>query len=97
VRTTESILADLTVERDDHEKAGRLAEVERVNQQVIAHETLARLRAESATPGSDVDELIAFWARMVDVDVDEPAPAAAPTVLVDLPPVDVAPPAEPTV
>jgi hypothetical protein len=68
-RTTESLIAGL------RERAGD------VRQQIIAHETLARIRAElaAATASKRIAELevdVRFWLDFVDEDIDQPAPAA---------------------
>lgn len=62
-RTTESLIAAL------RERGGD------VRQQVIAHETLARLRAERATAmdtarAAQLDVDIRFWRGFVDEDID---------------------------
>jgi hypothetical protein len=70
VRTTDSIIADLNK---------RAEQGENVTQQVIAHETLARLRAERAEAVKrkdsqrvrDLDTQIVQWLGMVDEDVDD--------------------------
>lgn len=72
MRTTDDILADLKK---------READGEDVRQQIIAHETLARLRAERAEavkakhdeklPG--LDQQIRYWLTMVSEDVDDRA------------------------
>lgn len=71
-RTTESLIAGL------RERGGD------VRQQIIAHETLARIRAERAAAQdparvAQLDVDIRFWLGHVDEDVDQPA-AAEPTV-----------------
>ncbi|MFY1669496.1 hypothetical protein ACN27G_06010 [Plantactinospora sp. WMMB334] len=86
--TTESILADLARQRDGHAGAGRLAEVRRVEQEMIAHLTLARLRARlagyrRAGDAAAVARLVVQvdqWRRRVTVDVDEPDQVAEPEV-----------------
>lgn len=72
MRTTDDILADLRKRADGGED---------VRQLVIAHETLARLRAERAEavkakhseklPG--LDQQIRYWLTMVSEDVDDRA------------------------
>lgn len=82
--TTEDILTDLAKQREASLADGRLVDVKHVDQQVTAHETLARLRAERAEhvagdraeAAAGMDAQISYWLRMVDDDVDEPA---APT------------------
>jgi len=68
-RTTENLIAAL------RERGGD------VRQQIIAHETLARLRTERATAKdparvAQIDVDIRFWRDKVDEDIDQPAPAA---------------------
>lgn len=78
VRTTESLIADL---RKQAEETGA-----DVRQQVIAHETLAQLRAERAAAEGrkdtqrvrDLDGQIRQWRGMVDEDVDDQAVPAVP-------------------
>ena len=70
-RTTESLIAGL------RERGGD------VQQQIIAHETLARLRAERAEAQSakrvaDLDVDIRFWLGFVDEDIDQPTPKSEP-------------------
>lgn len=85
MRTTENILADLDTERAEHLVAGRLAEVQRVDQAVMAHQTLARLREEKAryvqagelAAAGQVEAQIRYWRSMVDVDIEEPSTDAA--------------------
>lgn len=68
-RTTEGLIAALRQRGGD------------VRQQIIAHETLARLRAERAAVADPVrvaqlDADIRFWRGFVDEDVDQPAKSA---------------------
>jgi hypothetical protein len=68
-RTTESLIAGL------RERGGD------VRQQVIAHETLARLRAERGAVQdpkriAELDVDIRFWLGFVDEDVDQAVPVA---------------------
>jgi hypothetical protein len=68
-RTTENLIAAL------RERGGD------VRQQIIAHETLARIRAERNTAKdpkrvAELDGDIRFWLSHVDEDVDQPAPVA---------------------
>lgn len=65
------IIAELRKQQAEHEAAGRLVAAQECGQQITAHETLARLRAEPDTPA--VRQQIARWASMVDED-----PGAAP-------------------
>jgi hypothetical protein len=69
-RTTQSLIAGL------RERGGD------VRQQIIAHETLARLRAERTAAMdtarvAQLDADIRFWLGFVDEDIDQPAPASA--------------------
>lgn len=74
--TTDPILAALAAQRAEHQAAGRLPEVQRVDQQVIAVQTLARLADDrkAAQEAGDQDAVAAidtqgqFWARQVDLD-----------------------------
>lgn len=83
--SVDEILAGLAAERADHAAAGRLAEVQRIGQEMIAHRTLARLRQRRAgyaergdtVAVAQVDGQIAHWRAMVTVDVDETMPVAA--------------------
>ncbi|WFF07252.1 hypothetical protein O7622_01225 [Micromonospora sp. WMMD1076] len=73
--TTDPILAHLEQLRAEHEDAGRLVEARRVDQQLIAVRTLARLAEEraAAEQADDRDAVAAvdaqaqFWVRQVDL------------------------------
>lgn len=65
------IIAELRKARDEHEAAGRLVAAQECQQQITAHETLARLRVEPDTPANR--QQISRWAALVDED-----PGAAP-------------------
>ncbi|MDG4756051.1 hypothetical protein O7630_34470 [Micromonospora sp. WMMD718] len=88
---TDPILAALARQRDEHAAAGQLVEVQRVDQQIIAVQTLARLDAERAAAEhagaadavAAIDAQGRFWARQVDLAAlaeaaAGDAPAAAP-------------------
>jgi hypothetical protein len=91
VPTVEEIITGLHAQRVEHLAAGRYVEARRVDQQVTAYQTLARLFTERAAhieAGEQdalvaVEQQISYWVRqvdLVDVDqahttVDEPAPA----------------------
>lgn len=70
MRTTDAILTDLHQRADGGED---------VRQQIIAHQTLARLRGERADAEKaaetgrvhDLDAQIRYWLTLVDEDVDE--------------------------
>lgn len=91
--TVEEILEQLAAERAEHEAAGRLAEVQRVDQEAIAHQALAGLRERRAgyaeagdtAAVAQTDGQIAHWRAMVtvDADVDEPAPAGPAAAAAD--------------
>lgn len=74
---TDPILAALAERRAEHLAAGRLPEVQRVDAQTIAVQTLARLAVErqaavergDADAVAGVDAQAAVWVRRVDVDV----------------------------
>lgn len=76
--TTESIVGDLKAELAGHIAAGRFLEEKACIQQINAHETLARLRAEyEANPSDALAAQIEFWRRNIDRDVDPVEPAKA--------------------
>jgi hypothetical protein len=96
-RTTDSIVGDLAAERAEHLATGRLSEVQRVDQHVMAHQTLARLREEQSdyarrgdlAMAGQLGERIRYWRSMVDTDVDLPTPDVEPEPAGDPPrPVD---------
>src|SRR5687768_4215955 len=71
MNTTESIIAELQSELDEHVGAGRHVASSHCRQQIIAHQTLARLRAEhDANPSEGLASQIRFWVRKTDRDVD---------------------------
>ncbi|MBC9001289.1 hypothetical protein [Micromonospora aurantiaca (nom. illeg.)] len=88
---TDPILAALARQRDEHAAAGQLAEVQRVDQQVIAVQTLARLDAERAAAEeagaadavAAIDAQGRFWARQVDLAALAEAAAAGEHVGAD--------------
>jgi hypothetical protein len=102
VKTTDEIVARLYREQEEHTVAGRTVAAQAINQQVIAHHTLARLRAERAAlvaRGDDplavdgLDQQIRYWLTLVDEDIetedmvtDERIGAAAVQVLDDTKP-----------
>lgn len=79
MRTTDSIIEDLIKRRDQRLEAGEQVDVSAVEQQIVAHQQLARLRTERAERVKDknwvrVGELnadIQHWLRFVDEDVDD--------------------------
>lgn len=85
MKTTETIIADLQAQRAEHEQAGRLVDARQADQEIIAHDTLARFRARrgqlvaAGEATVDVDEQIRFWRGHVTEDVDQvpDQPAAA--------------------
>ncbi len=71
--TTEDILASLREDLAAHIAAGKSSAERDVRQQIIAHETLTRLRADhDATPSDGLASQIRFWQRKV-WQVAEPA------------------------
>lgn len=79
MKTTETLIAGLEAQRAEHEQAGRIVAAREAGQEVIAHQTLARLRAQRAglvergESTVDVDVHISFWRGHVTEDVDPPA------------------------
>ncbi|SCL43163.1 hypothetical protein GA0074692_6800 [Micromonospora pallida] len=78
--TVEQIITGLNEQRAEHLAAGRYAEVQRVDQELIAYQTLLRLFTERdahrAAGEQDalvaVEQQISYWVRQVDlVDVDQ--------------------------
>ncbi|GAB1642532.1 hypothetical protein [Krasilnikovia sp. MM14-A1259] len=93
-RTTDDIIRDLIAGRDAQLAAGEPVDVHAVEQRLIAHQQMARLRTERArrvvakdwARVADLDAQIGFWRRMVAEDVDEQVaadPALDATTLVD--------------
>ncbi|WP_047892153.1 hypothetical protein [Micromonospora sp. RV43] len=88
---TDPILAALARQRDEHTAAGQMAEVHRVDQQIIAVQTLARLDAERAAAEqagaadavAAIDAQGRFWARQVDLAALAEAAAAGEHVGTD--------------
>lgn len=88
MKTTETILAALAERRDAALAEHDHPEVHRIDQAVIAHQQLARLRTQHADyvdRGEDAAAAqfaaqIGYWRRQVDEDVDEPTtePAEVP-------------------
>lgn len=83
MRTMESIVADLRVQREQYEaQPGMRVHVQELDQEIIAHETLARLREERAVAEQaglagrvcDLDQQIGEWRSRVSVDVETPVP-----------------------
>lgn len=85
--STDPILAHLAARRAEHQAAGLLAEVQRIDQQVIAVRTLARLAEErgAVEASGDADAVAAvdaqarYWARQVDLGELATAAATADT------------------
>lgn len=88
---TDPILAHLARQRAEHLAAGRLPEVQRVDQELIAVQTLARLAddRQAAVERDDQDAVAAidaqaqFWVRQVDQ--EQLLAAAAADVPADAP------------
>lgn len=79
MNTTESLVAELAGELAEHEAAGQFVAAQARRQQIIAHETLARLRAEQATnPSGGLAAQIEFWRSKVEIDIDT-APEEEPS------------------
>ena len=83
VRSTEDIIWALTKGRDERLAAGEQVDVAAVQQEIIAHQQLARLREDRAARATakdwlrvkDIDAQIRHWLRFVAEDVDEQAAA----------------------
>ena len=79
MRTTDSIITDLQKSRDERLAAGEPVDVRAVEQEIIAHQELARLRERRAAAVkakehvlvNDLDAQIQHWLRFVSEDVDD--------------------------
>lgn len=79
MRTTDSIIEDLRKSRDERLAAGEAVDVRAVEQEIIAHQELARLRERRAAAqkakeyvlAGELDAQIHHWLRFVSEDVDE--------------------------
>jgi hypothetical protein len=79
VPTTDSIIEGLRKDRDDRLASGEQVDVAAVEQEIIAHQELARLRDRKAAAekakdlqlANDLSAQIQHWLRFVTVDVDE--------------------------
>ncbi len=102
MRTTDSIIEGLIKSRDERLAAGETVDVRAVQQEVIAHQELARLRARRAelvkakefVTVSEVDAQIQHWLRFITEDVDDKLldkPEKDSTKLVETEPVMPAP------
>lgn len=99
MKTTESILDDLTRRREECLASGDLVELQRLDQECIAHRTLERLRGErarladagDAVAAAGLDAQIRYWRSTVDVDAEVILAEGRPE-LVD-PPTETAKPA----
>jgi hypothetical protein len=77
--TTEQILAQLMADREKAVADGRYVDARHIDQEVIAHQQLARLRAQHAAyvdadqteAAAQITTSIAFWRRQVTPDVDD--------------------------
>jgi hypothetical protein len=77
-RTTDGIIADLIADRDARLAAGEPVDVSAVEQQITAYRQLEVLRGELAAAvankdwlrAADVEGQIAFWLRLVPIDLD---------------------------
>jgi hypothetical protein len=94
VRTTDDLINALTKSRDDRLAAGELVDVRAVQQEITAHQELARLRERRAAAvkakdfqvANDLAAQIEHWLRFVTEDVDDRAaedPKKNTTKLVD--------------
>lgn len=79
LRRTDAIIQDLRDHRDEQLAAGVPVDVRAVEQEIIAHQELARLREKRAErvaeqdwlAVNDLDTQIQHWLRFVSEDVDE--------------------------
>jgi hypothetical protein len=99
VRTTDSIIEELRKNRDERLAGGEQVDVSAVEQEIIAHQELARLRERRAAAlkakdwvlANDLGAQIQHWLRFVSEDVDEKVaddPKKNATSLVTAPPAD---------
>lgn len=79
LRRTDAIIQDLRDRRDAQIEAGEPVDARAVEQEIIAHQELARLREQRAERAeakdwlavNDIDAKIQHWIRFVTEDVDE--------------------------
>lgn len=76
---TETIVAELQKRLDACDPVNDFMHIKDLRQQINAHGSLARLRAEHASnPSEKLAQQVDFWRRQVWVDVDPPETAPKP-------------------